>query len=166
VTGNSGYASPAAFRAALTAKLKSLATTSRWELPQLQRQVAYDRLLMRLYSQDTGWIVKGAIALLARDLGVRATNDIDLFRRAARETAEVELRQAASRDICDWFRFEIGAGSSAGGGSEATRLPVKASIGPTTWQAFHVDLAGESPRVTGEPEEVPPLARIGMPSIE
>jgi len=48
------YASPAAFRTALTAKLKNLAATSRWHLPQLQRQVAYDRLLVRLYLQDRG----------------------------------------------------------------------------------------------------------------
>lgn len=28
-------------------------------LPQLQRQIAYDRLLERLYLVDDGWIVKG-----------------------------------------------------------------------------------------------------------
>ena len=74
MTRDSGteYVSPAAFRAALTARLKNIAASSRWQLPQLQRQVAYDRLLVRLYLQDRGWIVKGAIALLARDLGVRA----------------------------------------------------------------------------------------------
>lgn len=128
MAGNSagGYSSPGAFRTALTARLKNLAETSRWQLPQLQRQVAYDRLLVRLYLQDGGWIVKGAIALLARDLGVRATNDIDVFRQVSRETAEAELRQAASQDIGDWFRFEIERGSSAGDGSEATRLPVAA----------------------------------------
>ncbi len=45
---------------------------------------------------------------LARDLGVRATIDIDLFRNAAREVAEAELRAAARQDIGDWFRFEVG----------------------------------------------------------
>lgn len=45
------------------------------------------RLLERLYLADEGWIVKGAAALLARDLGVRATIDIDVFRNIARETA-------------------------------------------------------------------------------
>lgn len=163
---NSGYASPAAFRSALSAKLKTLAATSRWQLPQLQRQIAYDRLLVRLYLLDQGWIVKGAIALLARDLGVRATNDVDVFRNTASETAETELRQAASRDVGDWFRFDIGPGNPAGDGSEATRLPVTAFIGPTAWQKFHIDLTGASLRVTGEPEEVPPLARLGMPSVE
>jgi len=54
------YASPSAFRRALTDRLKTLASTSRWSLPQLQRQIAYDRLLERLYLTDDGWIVKGA----------------------------------------------------------------------------------------------------------
>jgi hypothetical protein len=58
----SPYGSPAAFRRALTDKLKDLAVTSRWTLQQLQRQMAYDRLLERLYLADDGWIVKGAYA--------------------------------------------------------------------------------------------------------
>ncbi len=59
------YKTPMAFRRALTDKLRILAKTSRWELSQLQRQVAYDRLLQRLYERDEDWIVKGATALLA-----------------------------------------------------------------------------------------------------
>jgi cell wall-associated NlpC family hydrolase len=102
------YPSPAAFRRALTDKLKAKAAESRWSLSQLQRQITYDRLLERLYQEHREWIVKGAVALLARDLGVRATIDIDFFRNAARETAERELRAAAARDIGDWFRFEVG----------------------------------------------------------
>ena len=42
-------------------------------MPQLQRQIAYDRLLERLYLADDQWIVIGATALLARNLGVRVT---------------------------------------------------------------------------------------------
>ena len=162
---NSGYASPAAFRSALTAKLKTLAATSRWQLPQLQRQIAYDRLLVRLYLLDQGWIVKGAIAC-SPAISASAQRTIDVFRNTRSETAEAELRQAASHDVGDWFRFDIGPGNPAGDGSEATRLPVTAFIGPTAWQKFHIDLTGESLRVTGEPEEVPPLAQLGMPSVE
>ena len=65
------YNSPAAFRRALRDRLRVKATTSRWTLAQLQRQMAYDRLLERLYLVDRGWIVKGATALLARDLSGR-----------------------------------------------------------------------------------------------
>ncbi len=79
MTGSPRYGSPASFRQALTDKLRSLAETSRWALPQLQRQLAYDRFLERLYRVDGSWIVKGATALLARDIGVRATLKAESF---------------------------------------------------------------------------------------
>jgi hypothetical protein len=160
------YRSPAAFRRALTDKLKELAKTSRWTLQQLQRQIAYDRLLERLYLVDEGWIVKGAIALLARDLGVRATLDIDVYRNVAREVAEADLGRAAEMDIGDWFRFEIGAPRPVADAAGGVRLPVTAVIGTTVWAAFHVDLVGTELRMTGEPEDVPPLARVVMPDVE
>src|SRR5437870_4315431 len=95
------HKSPAAIRQALTDKLKTLAAASPWALSDLQRQLAYDRLLVRLYLTDDEWIVKGAVALLARDLGVRASIDVDVYRAAATEVAEAELREAAERDIGD-----------------------------------------------------------------
>lgn len=83
MTEQRGYASPAAFRRALTDRLKSNAAEGKWNLAQLQRQLAYDRFLERLYLFDDGWIVKGATALLARDLGMRATIDVDVYRENA-----------------------------------------------------------------------------------
>lgn len=165
MTGRRSYGSPVAFRRALTDKLKEVAKTRPWTLPQLQRQMAYDRLLERLYLVDRGWVVKGATALLARDIGVRATVDIDVYRERAREQAEAELREAASSDIGDWFRFDLGPGRPVtdGGG---VRIPVTAHVGTTTWVAFHVDLVGSDLRMTGEPEDVPPLARVLMPDVE
>src|ERR1700735_4129426 len=65
VTAQDRYATPNAFRRALTDRLKLLAESSHWTVPQLQRQVAYDRLLERLYQFDRGWVVKGATALMA-----------------------------------------------------------------------------------------------------
>jgi hypothetical protein len=161
-----GYASPGAFRRALTDRLRTVAKDSRWTLPQLQRQFAYDRLLERLYLIDDGWIVKGAAALLARDLGMRATIDIDLYRAQAHDIAEAELREAARRDIGDWFRFQIGAGRPLGDGDTGVRLPTTASVGPTKWAAFHVDLVGSDLHMTSEPDPVPPLARVLMPDVE
>lgn len=157
------YASPGAFRRALTDRLKNLASDGPWTLPQLQRQIAYDRLLERLYLVDDRWIVKGAAALLARQLGARSTIDIDLYRAQEQRTAETDLRAAATRDLGDWFRFELGAGQPFDSG---TRLPIKAFVGQTLWVAFHVDLAASELRMTGEPDRVPPLARIEMPDVE
>lgn len=165
VAGQRAYGSPAAFRRALTDRLKEAARAGRWTLPQLQRQMAYDRLLERLYLVDQGWIVKGATALLARDIGVRATIDIDIYREQAREQAEAELREAASRDIGDWFRFELGPGRPVTEGA-GLRMAVTAYVGATVWAAFHVDLVGADLRMTGEPENVPPLARVLIPDVE
>lgn len=161
-----GYGSPGAFRRALTGRLRAIAESSRWTLAQLQRQFAYDRLLERLYLVDDGWVVKGAAALLARDLGMRATIDVDLYRERPSEVAEAELREAASGDIGDWFRFEIGPGRPTGDGDAGVRLPATAYVGPTAWATFHVDLVGSDLRMTGEPEPMPPLARVLMPDVE
>jgi hypothetical protein len=160
------YTSPAAFRRALMDRLRDLEKKSRWRLPQLQRQFAYDRLLQRLYRVDRGWIVKGAAALLARDLGMRATIDIDVYRDTVRNAAEADLRNAAAADLGDWFRFEVGPGQAVGDGAPGIRLPVKAYVGTTEWASFHVDLVGSELRMTGEPEDVPPLAQIAMPDVD
>lgn len=160
------YGSPKSFRRALTDKLKTLAAEGKWELPQLQRQIAYDRLLERLYLVDEGWVVKGATALLARDLGVRGTIDIDLYRRLAPEDATRELREAAALDLGDWFSFELGAEQPVRDGTSGVRVPVRASVGSTLWASFHVDLVGTELKMTGSPERVPALARVGMPDVE
>lgn len=161
-----GYASPAAFRRALTDKLATVARTGKWSLPQLQRQISYDRLLERLYAVDDGWVVKGATALLARDLGVRASIDVDVFRAAALEVAERELREAAALDLGDWFVFEVGPAQPASDGAAGLRVPNRALIGPTEWASFHIDLVGNEVMMTGVPEQMPALARVMMPDVE
>lgn len=166
MTDERSYGSPNAFRRALTDRLRAVAREGRWDLAQLQRQMAYDRLLERLYFVDDGWIVKGAAALLARELGVRASIDLDVYLAKAGEVAERQLRDAAARDIGDWFRFEVGPNQPASDGSHGLRLPVVASVGATVWVRFHVDLVGSEIVMTGTPEDVPPLARVAIPDVE
>jgi lambda repressor-like predicted transcriptional regulator len=158
------YATPAAFRAALSDRLRNSADSSMWTIQQLQRQVAYDRLLERLYFVDDGWIVKGATALLARDLGVRGSLDVDVYRADAQEIAEADLRRAAEIDLDDWFVFNVGVATPIG--NNGLRFPVVANIGQTTWAEFHVDLSGSDLRITGHPDDVPPIARGIIPSVE
>jgi len=166
MTKRGSYGSPGAFRRALTDKLRALAKESRWELPQLQRQMAYDRFLERLYSVDDGWIVKGAVALLARDLGVRASIDIDVYQEGERATVEAQLRQAAETDLGDWFRFDMGPTQAVSDGAAAVRRPVTAYVGETVWARFHVDVVAGGIRMTGQPEDVPAIARVAMPDVE
>ena len=162
MTAERVYSSPAAFRRALTDKLRVLAADGRWNLPELQRQIAYDRLLERLYLIDDQWIVKGATALLARNLGVRGTIDVDIYRADSSEIAERLLRHAVAADIGDWFAFEVGPTHAVADGASARRFSVRAFIGTTVWVAFQVDLVGTAVRMTGRPEDVPALAKIEM----
>jgi hypothetical protein len=48
---------------------------------------------------DDGWVLKGATALLARDIGVRGTIDVDLYRQAAQQDAQADLRRAVAVDL-------------------------------------------------------------------
>jgi hypothetical protein len=95
---------------------------------------------------------------------VRGTLDIDVYRAVAQEVAEVEVRRAASLDIGDWFRFEIGQATPIV--SKSVRVRVNAIIGTTTWTAFSIDLSGTDLRMTGHPEKVPPVARGIIPEVE
>lgn len=162
----SRYATPGAFRAALTDKLRTLSQRTQWTLPQLRRQFAYDRLLERLYIMDPGWVVKGAVALLARDIGVRGSLDVDVYRAKAADAAEAELREATSRDLGDWFRFEVGPRRAVGDDSSAVRLPVAAYIGQQEWERFHIDLVGADLRMRGKPDDVPPIAQVELPGLQ
>jgi hypothetical protein len=162
----SAYKTAAAFREALKARLRALAKDGPWEPQQLQRQLAYDRLLERLYLADDGWIVKGAVALLARDIGVRASLDVDVYRASTTDVAESDLRTAAKRDVGDWFRFDVGPRGPVADGAAGLRLPVIAYVGDTQWARFHVDLVGSDLRMTGEPEDVPALALVDMADIK
>jgi len=167
MTDEKAYHSPQALRQAVTDRLKALATPKgRWTLAELQRQFAYDRLLARLYAIDDSWVLKGAVALLARQVSVRHSTDIDLYRDAERTMVDRELRAGAELDLGDWFRFDIGAGENLSGTTGGMRYPVTAWIGATRWATFHVDLVGTGIRMTGVPDHVPPIAEISVPGIE
>jgi hypothetical protein len=160
------YATPGAFRRALTDRLRSIAQPAgRWPLADLQRQFAYDRLLARLYRVDNDWIVKGAIALLARDIAVRHTVDLDVYRAGPVELVEAELRAAADLDIGDWFRFESDTVVPLAGGVVGLRISVTARLGTAAWARFPVDVITDGVRMTGTPDYVPPLAPIAIPDL-
>ena len=47
----------------------------------------------------------------------------------------------------------------------AVRLPVDAYVGDKVWASFHIDLVGSDVRMTGQPEQMPALARVAMPEV-
>ena len=161
------YATPNAFRAALKDHLRAHARPhGPWPLADLQRQFGYDRLLARLYLHGSGWVVKGATALLAREIAVRHTIDLDIYRASSRTEAEEDLRSAAAADLGDWFRFELAAGAPISEGQSGVRLGVLARIGTIEWARFHVDLVASTVRMTGTPEDVPPLTPVSIPGLD
>jgi hypothetical protein len=167
MSGERAYESPQALRRSVTDRLRAVATPAgRWTLNELQRQFAYDRLLTRLYAIDDTWVLKGAVALLARQVSVRHSTDIDVYRNAERTMVERELRAAAELDLGDWFRFDVGAGETLTGGTGGMRYPVTAWVGATQWATFHIDLVGTGVRMTGVPDHVPPVAGISVPGID
>jgi hypothetical protein len=85
------YSTPAAFRRALTDKLRALASTAgSWPLPDLQRQFAYDRLLARLYLLDDRWILKGSTRF-SRATSLFATRLTSMFIAQSAEAKRNEI---------------------------------------------------------------------------
>lgn len=162
------YADPGALRQAIADRLRQVARDRPGaQLGDLQRQFAYDRLLVRVFSTEPeAWVLKGATALLARLHGsARHTLDIDLYRRGGGlDRAEAALRAAASGDLGDYFRFTLEPGRRIAEGRATMRVPVTAYLGATVFARFHVDLVS-GVFMTGEPDDVSPLVPVELPGV-
>lgn len=122
------------------------------DLPRMRRQVAFDRLLCRLFAkEDAPWLLKGGYAMELRIKSARTTRDIDLALKwmPGGETqwndAAVRrlLESLAQADLGDGFEFVIGEptmdlDAAPYGGS---RFPVQASMGGRTFANFHLDVS-------------------------
>lgn len=144
------YASAEAFRRALEVRLNKAAETELIQINRLRRQVAFDRLLARLFRIDPApWVLKGGYALELRFRTARATVDIDLTvqRIAAATEADANqivrdmLQDAASFSLGDWFEYTIGPpvldlDAAPYGGA---RFPVEARMDDRIFARFHLD---------------------------
>lgn len=145
------YATATAFRRALEERLRQHVQTTGKDLQRLRRQVAFDRFLCRLFLDDPApWVLKGGYAMELRMGGARATKDIDLtlrdFRSLAADANSADvlqaLQEAASQDLGDFFRFEVGMpmmdldGAPYGG----ARYPVAAQMDGRPFTRFHLDI--------------------------
>ena len=73
------YATAGAFRRALEERLKRTSLTDQIDPNRLRRQVSFDRLLARLFREESApWVLKGGYALELRFKAARSTVDIDL----------------------------------------------------------------------------------------
>lgn len=174
----SSYPSAVAFRQALEARLNNIARDGGIDIQRLRRQVAFDRLLCRLFhNADSPWALKGGYAMELRLHTTRTTKDIDLSWRGklkAKNKTNVasilraELQEAAAADLSDHFAFLIGQAimdldaAPYGGG----RFPVEARMAGRVFVRFHVDV-GAGDAVLDPLEDIQPrdwLDFAGIPA--
>jgi hypothetical protein len=152
------YATAAAFRRALEDRLKDIAGREDVDLQRLRRQVAFDRLLARLF--QTGqplalpWVLKGGYAMELRIKSARTTKDIDLAMRSILKSDDKKdgkknfavlekLQEAAAFGRDDFFVYRIGEpiadlDAAPYGGA---RFPVEARLDGRVFVGFHLDQA-------------------------
>jgi hypothetical protein len=158
------YETPGAFRQALENRINAR-VKSNAELQRLRRLVAIDRLLARLFmEQSAPWIVKGGYSFEVRyGMSARTTKDIDLSlpelsldTEASKGTIQKlweDLQDAAARDLSDHFVIHIGApqqefDAPLGGGA---RFPVEILLDRRIFAKFHLDV-GIGDITLGSPE--------------
>lgn len=150
------YKTAGAFRAALETRLQSRAHDEGTDLQRLRRQVAFDRLLARLFPKRSDakypWILKGGYAMELRIHTARTTKDIDLTlrdgRRLAKDAGErrnqmrAMLQESAGTEFKDYFVFLIGEASENldGAPEGGSRYPVEARMDGREFARFHVDV--------------------------
>ena len=145
------YTTAGAFRRALEERLKRASLTEQIDLNRLRRQVSFDRLLARLFREESApWVLKGGYALELRFKAARSTVDIDLTVQrvmptgAGANTNQVireMLQRAAGISFGDWFEYAIGppvmALTAAPYGG--VRYPVEARMDERIFARFHLD---------------------------
>jgi hypothetical protein len=144
------YKSSGAFRRALEERLRTKSLQSGMPLVRLRKMVAFDRILARLFFIQPGaWVVKGGLALQLR-LGGRARTTMDIDLLALSPPAEItrQLREASSRDINDWFTFEVSDPAQDAMTDQAgMRHPTHALLDGRTFEHFHIDIGIGDPMV-------------------
>lgn len=157
------YASAAAFRRALKDRLARLCAQEATDLSRLQKRVAFERLLARIFSGGGGeaqhppWLLKGGYALEMRlKHTARATRDIDLTvpdalalgpgptaGESVPERLLDLLREAVQEDRAgDGFEFRVGMPTQdlAMAPLVGARYPVECVLAGRTFTRFHLDV--------------------------
>jgi hypothetical protein len=178
VTIRAQFTSAKAFRQSLEARLKQFASSSGNDIQRLRRQVAFDRLLARIFGDDEPrWTLKGGYAMELWLNEARTTRDIDLALRALRarasrgedpssERLRDEIQDLAHADIGDWFFFEIlpatlDIDAAPYGGA---RFPVVARMDGRIFVRFDVDV-GVGDAILEPVEIVPARDWLGFAGI-
>jgi len=187
VTGS--YATAAAFRQALEARLVAMAQHRAVPLQGLRLKVAIERLLARLFREPAPpWLLKGGYSMELRFRPqARTTRDLDLALRgpvgpgtleARLNLAHQSLMTAARLELADHFVFTIAparkqlAGAPDGGGA----FGVTATLAGRVFASFHVDVGfGDTEMGTAESlvgddllsfAGIPPVIALAIPRAQ
>src|SRR5690554_4120604 len=127
-------------------RLRNRASSGGVPIARLQKLVAFERFLARLFHGGyERWVLKGGYALELRLGGqARTTLDLDLsVPPPPEEELLEELQEAAAVDLGDYFVFTVGLPA---GGGELTgppgggyRFRVRARLAGTLFDSFHLD---------------------------
>jgi len=147
------FTDPGAFRRSLEERLLQISRTEKIGIQKLRRQVAFDRLLARLFiSSPSPWVLKGGYAMQLRTLNARATKDIDLAMKETRFLSGNEdeqgkailevLLEKAAVDLNDFFTFEISGptkdlDAAPYGGA---RFHIEARMEDRSFEKFQLDI--------------------------
>lgn len=156
------YATPAAFRAVVEARLRDRAHRLGVPAYLLRRQAALERLIVRLTTVAPGrWALKGGMGLETR-LGERArvSVDMDADHVQGAEAARPDLQRATAEDVGDHFGFAI-VGSEElreAGVGLAIRYKVESSLAGRPFEPLQVDVTTVPP----DPWDAQPAHRPGL----
>jgi len=136
------------------------------------RMAYFDRFLSRVFSEgdQSEWLLKGGIGMLARVPSTRATGDIDLYRNGfTLNQAVADLRRQASIDLGDHFTFAyVGAKAITAVDSqpytEGYHVNFDVQIGLKRMGTLGIDLV-VGPGVTSEVTTVEPANRLSLPRL-
>jgi hypothetical protein len=157
MTTSKNYATAGAFRRALEDRLKDISKKEGVDLQRLRRQVAFDRLLSRLFhsgkSSTLPWVLKGGYAMELRIKTARTTKDIDLTMRIAAGAIArkgekqnfvvlTKLQEASALNAEDFFVITVGEpisdlDATPYGGA---RFPVNVRLDGRVFVGFHLDV--------------------------
>ena len=155
------YATPAAFRAALEARLNAAARAGGRPVGNARKLVAFTRLLARLErTAPDRWVLKGGFALELRLPGqARATRDVDIDWAASLDEATNALVEAAALALDDYFEFDIQrVGDADVGGAGGVRFHADAYVGGRLFEPLLIDVGVGS-------ESFPPADELTAPDL-
>ncbi|MFD9894544.1 nucleotidyl transferase AbiEii/AbiGii toxin family protein [Amycolatopsis sp. NPDC059027] len=152
-----------ALLAALDARLRTRAQGSGLDINRLRRQVAFERLLVRL-AADSGatWVLKGGLALELRLADrSRSTKDLDIAFTSRSEHGEdirAQLLDLLAEDVAeDHFVFAIGLPkqlSDDQAGRPGWRFPVDVKLAGKTFVNVRLDVVARADEIHGGVERL------------